>query len=194
MLCTLILYMTGGPYSLTSIRNDRFLRNFFMASLYILSVFSKNLLRGNRRRNIFFIFGFDAWSVIRRRTLSLISQSTTSWTILQKCKLFHRQFKLFTKNNVIDNCLLMCLNMAKSYVISVTRLIQSLTDSNISLLLIHTYSLQTRNDRLLRNSFMAGFTLSFCQKFAERKSPKKYFFSYFILMPDLGYEPGLYVK
>ena len=42
---------------------------------------------------------------------------------------------------------------------------------------------------------MSGlFTLeSFCQKSAERKSPKKYFFSYFVLMPGLEYEPELYL-
>ena len=33
------------------------------------------------------------------------------------------------------------------------------------------------------------YSQSFCQKPAERKSPKKYF-HIFVLMPDLGYEPG----
>ena len=33
MLCDLILYMSGGSYSLTSTPNDKFLRNFFMAGL-----------------------------------------------------------------------------------------------------------------------------------------------------------------
>ena len=38
------------------------------------------------------------------------------------------------------------------------------------------------------------YSHSFCQKSAERKSPKKnIFFPYFDLMPDLGYEPGLYI-
>ena len=41
-----------------------------------------------------------------------------------------------------------------------------------------TYSITwTLNDRFLRNFFMTGFiySQSFCQKSAERKSPKKYF-------------------
>ena len=36
------------------------------------------------------------------------------------------------------------------------------------------------------------YSQSFCQKFAERKSPKKYI-SYFILMSGLGLEPWLFV-
>ena len=35
-----------------------FLRNFFMAVLFTLRVFARNLLRGSRRRNIFFIYHF----------------------------------------------------------------------------------------------------------------------------------------
>ena len=35
--------------------------------------------------------------------------------------------------------------------------------------------------------------LIYSQKSAERKSPKNYFFLYFVLMPDLRYESGLYV-
>ena len=55
MLCALILYVSGGTYSLTSTLIDRFLSNFFMAGLFTLRVFVRNLLRGNRRRNIFHI-------------------------------------------------------------------------------------------------------------------------------------------
>ena len=36
------------------------------------------------------------------------------------------------------------------------------------------------------------YSQSFCQKSAERKSPKKYF-SYFVLMSGLGLEPWLFV-
>ena len=52
MLCALILYISGGTYSLKSTPNDRF-EKFFMAILFTLRVFARNLLRGNRRRNIF---------------------------------------------------------------------------------------------------------------------------------------------
>ena len=59
-----------------------------------------------------------------------------------------------------------------------------------------TYSLtSTSNNRLLRNFYMAGlfYSLNCCQKSAEKKSPKKYFFSYFVLMPDMGFEWALKV-
>ena len=55
-----------------------------------------------------------------------------------------------------------------------------------------TYSLtSTPNDRILRKIFHGKFIYSqnVCQKSAESKSPKKYF----ILIPDLGYDFGLYV-
>ena len=40
-----------------------------------------------------------------------------------------------------------------------------------------------------------NYSQSVCQKFAEKKSPKKYFFlfSYSVLMSALRYEPGFYV-
>ena len=50
------LYVSGGIYSLTSTPNNRLLRNFFMAVLFTLRVCARNLLRGNRRRNIFSYF------------------------------------------------------------------------------------------------------------------------------------------
>ena len=56
MLCLLTLYMSGGIYSLKSTPNDWFLEKLFMAILFTLRVFAKNLLRGNRRRNIFSYF------------------------------------------------------------------------------------------------------------------------------------------
>ena len=54
-----------------------------------------------------------------------------------------------------------------------------------------TYSLtSTLNDRFFGNSFTTDlFTL----RVFARNSPKKYFFSYFVSMADLKYEPGLYV-
>ena len=62
MLCVLILYISGGTYSLKSTPNDRFLRNFFMAGWFTLRVFARNLLRENRRRNTFRIsFWCLAW-------------------------------------------------------------------------------------------------------------------------------------
>ena len=51
MLCALTLYVGGGIYSLMSTPNDSFLRNFFMAGLFTLRIFARNLLRGSRQRN-----------------------------------------------------------------------------------------------------------------------------------------------
>ena len=55
MLCALILYVSGGTYNLISIPNDRCLRNFLMAGLFTLRVFTRYQRRGNRRKNIFYI-------------------------------------------------------------------------------------------------------------------------------------------
>ena len=48
--------------------------------------------------------------------------------------------------------------------------------------------------KILEKFFMAVFIYSqiFCQKFNEKKSPKKYFL-YFVLMSGLWFEPWLYV-
>ena len=47
-----------GTYRLTSSPNYRFLRNFFMTGLFTLRVVARNLLRGNRQRNIIFFWYF----------------------------------------------------------------------------------------------------------------------------------------
>ena len=53
----------------------------FMAILFTLRVFARNLLRGSRRRNIFFsYFIFDVWPGIRTRALRIVSQHTTYYT------------------------------------------------------------------------------------------------------------------
>ena len=44
----------------------------------------------------------------------------------------------------------------------------------------------------MTDSFEKLVMAIFCQKSAERKSPKKYFLD-FVLMSDLGLEPWLYV-
>ena len=53
LCCVLILYKSGGTYSLKSTSNDRFFKKLFMVILFTLRVFDRNLLRGNRRRNTF---------------------------------------------------------------------------------------------------------------------------------------------
>ena len=62
MLCVLILYISGGTYSLMSTPNDGFFEKIFMAILFILRVFARTLLRENRRWNTFRIsFWCLAW-------------------------------------------------------------------------------------------------------------------------------------
>ena len=50
------------------------------------------------------------------------------------------------------------------------------------------------NDRFFEKLFMVVFidSQNFCQKSAEKKSPKKYF-SYFIFITGLGLEPWLFI-
>ena len=63
MLRVLILYISGGTYSLKSTPNDRFFEKLFMAILFTLRVFARNLLSGNRRSNTFRIsFWCLAWN------------------------------------------------------------------------------------------------------------------------------------
>ena len=62
MLWVLILFISGGTYSLKSTPNDRFFEKLFTPILFTLRVFARNLLRGNRRRNTFRIsFWCLAW-------------------------------------------------------------------------------------------------------------------------------------
>ena len=84
MSCALILYVSGGLYSLTSTPNVRFLRSFSLQVLFTVRVFGRNLLRGNCRRNIFFILRFDGiqiWDF-----LCIISQHTTYQTTVTSPK------------------------------------------------------------------------------------------------------------
>ena len=70
----LMLYVSGGTYNLTSTSNDKFLGNFFMAGLFTLRVLARNLLRGNRRRNIFHISFLTTDLGYEPRLLRLISR------------------------------------------------------------------------------------------------------------------------
>ena len=55
MLYPLILYMSGGTYSLKSTTSDRFFEKLFMAIFFTFRVFARNLLKGSHRRNIFIL-------------------------------------------------------------------------------------------------------------------------------------------
>ena len=94
MLCVLILYISGGTYSLKSIPNDRFFEKLFMAILFTLhTVFARNLLRGNRRRKILFVFRFDVWP--GTRTLAFASNEPTHYLLDQVPTLM---YKINTRN------------------------------------------------------------------------------------------------
>ena len=56
MLCVLIAYRSCRTYSLKSTPNDIFFEKLLMAVLIYSQIFTRNLLRGNRRRNTFCIF------------------------------------------------------------------------------------------------------------------------------------------
>ena len=78
------------------------------------------------------------------------------------------------------------------YGLSVKITAQLLTPLTLCALILHvsggTYRLTSNpNDRLYEKLFHGRYiySQSFCQKSTERKPPMKYFFSYFVLMPEL---------
>ena len=78
MLCVLILYISGGTYSLKSTPNDKVIEKLFMAILFNLRAFARNLLRGDEiAEEILSIFRLDVWPGTRTLTFRLISQHTT---------------------------------------------------------------------------------------------------------------------
>ena len=58
-------------------RERQIFKKLFMTALIALRVFARNLLRGIRRKNTFFVFCFDIWPWARTLALRLISQHTT---------------------------------------------------------------------------------------------------------------------
>ena len=83
MLCVLILYISGGTYSLKSTPNDKLLEKLFMAILFTLRVFARNLLRGNRRWNTFRI---SFWCLAWDSNPGFSSNKPTHY-LLDRCKL-----------------------------------------------------------------------------------------------------------
>ena len=64
---TLILYISGGTYSLTT-ANDRFLEILFHGRfIYCQSFCQKSVERKSSKKYYFFIFRFDFWPGIRTR-------------------------------------------------------------------------------------------------------------------------------
>ena len=89
MLCALLFFIPKWrdlQFNVDSEGHFLFLRKSFMAGLFTLRVFARNLLRGNCRRNIFFLFRFNVQPIIRTWALRLRGQHTTYQTT---ATLFH---------------------------------------------------------------------------------------------------------
>ena len=96
MLCVLILYISGGTYSLQSAPNDRFFEKLFMEICFTLRVFARNLLRGNRRRNPFRI---SFWCLTWGSNPGFSSNKPTHYL------LDHGDFYIFKKQT--QNCIVL---------------------------------------------------------------------------------------
>ena len=70
MLCALILYVSGGTYSLTSAPNDRFYLETFYGNFYFLSEFLPEICWEEIAEEIFFIIIFDDWPGIRTQAFA----------------------------------------------------------------------------------------------------------------------------
>ena len=79
MLCVLILYISGGTYSLKSTPKDRFFEVLFMAMLFTLRVIAINCW-DEIAEEIFFEFCFHVWPRAQTLALRPISQYTTYLT------------------------------------------------------------------------------------------------------------------
>ena len=73
MLCALILYESGGTYSLKSTSNNKFFEKNFRGNFYLLSEFLPEICWKDIAEEIFlFIFRFDTQPTIQTRALRLI--------------------------------------------------------------------------------------------------------------------------
>ena len=72
MLCVLILYMSGGTYSLKSTPNDRFLfiEKLFMAIFIYFQSFCQKSTERKSPKKYFLYFVFDAWPGARTQAFA----------------------------------------------------------------------------------------------------------------------------
>ena len=78
MLCVLILYISGGTYSLKSTPNDRFFEKLFHGNFIYFSDILPEICWEEIAEEILFVFCFDAWSGARTLAFRLISQQTAN--------------------------------------------------------------------------------------------------------------------
>ena len=177
-------------------KNDRFVRTFFLDNFILLSrVFARRLLRGGRQSKIFHLFWVWGW------TMSYISEVSNDY--------YKRWVALNHTHNLwySDAFTLILISWNPStytYIIGhynpSVRIIDLVSHTTyvVCVNFIHKWrDLQLKVDserQIFWETFHGNFiySQSFCQKSAERKSPKKYF-SHFILMSGLGLEPWLFV-
>ena len=76
MLCVLILYISGGNYSLLSTPNDRFFEKLFIAILFTLRVFARNLPKKKSSKKYFSYFVLMSISIRRKNKTNYLSNQT----------------------------------------------------------------------------------------------------------------------
>ena len=72
MLCVLILYISGGTYSLKSTPSDIFFEKLFHGCFYLLSEFLSEICWPEIAEEILFVFCFDVWPGAQTLVLRLI--------------------------------------------------------------------------------------------------------------------------
>ena len=77
MLCVLILYVSGGTYSLNSTPNDKFFEKLFIAILFTLESFLPEIGWEEIAEEMLFVFRFDVWPGTQTLAFRLTSQHTT---------------------------------------------------------------------------------------------------------------------
>ena len=141
----------------------------FMAILFTLRFFARNLLRGNCRRNIFFYISFlmpDLGFTSNKPTYCLLDYGVFLVGLVNLKLHFFSALKMVILCSLLKKC-----NTENGW---------------------HVFFLILLPYESIHKAFHGNFIYyqSFCQKSAERKSPKKYFM-YFVLMSSLGLEPWI---
>ena len=67
MLCVLIIYISGGTYTLKSTPKDRYFEKLLMAIIIYSQSFCKKSAERKSPQKFFFVFCFDVWPGARTR-------------------------------------------------------------------------------------------------------------------------------
>ena len=171
--------MSGGTYSLKSTPNDnRFFEKLFMA---VFIYFQNFCQKSAERKEILFVFCFDVWPKGPGLYPDFTFNKPTHYVLNYGGFWYIHTYIIGHYNpsvRIID------LVSYTTYVVCV-KLIHKWRD-----LLFKADSERQIFWETFHGNFI--YSQSFCQKSAERKSPKKYFL-YFVFMSGLGLELWLYV-